>query len=813
MGNRQTQRPSTSTGSRNVNVRYLSGLLVVVAVLVIGVVLTHYWQMPKHTAFLRQRAAELVAQGDSAEAVHYLRLYLALCPDDFAAFTDLALQLPKLGTREADFEAHRKLQQVLRRDPENRQAREALLQNCVRQGDYHTAVRQAKRLESMSDLQAEDWRLIARAYRGSENKDAALAAYGRAVAETPHDLNAYREYLDLALRQAIRRRDGEKLLEKMVADNREDPLAYLLSYALRRDHRLPGAEEALAKAKSLGPQNVEVLLMSAGAAMSRDKAQAGKLLRQANQIAPDDPRVLLVYGKWQSEHGDVERALELLCRGHATAGEQSPEFAWRIAEILIEQQRVEEAIPYIAEVKQASLYEPVYLFLRGRTELLGGDIAAAAASFAEGRQLISSSRYYGTADRYRSELLYKFDLGLAGVYFNQRNLSEAIVAAKRAHDTLPSELMPLTTLGSLYYETAQFTDAVQAWRGAIQYPRCPAMVYFELARSLFYEQMDRPQRQRQFKEYLAAMDSARRTIPNLPDLVLLDAEYLLAVGKPAEAVTALVAGTQGHPDNPHLAHSLLRALIATGQYRQALKQLRRIKQKFGQTLALTLAEVALHVRRKEPELAEKLLQGRLAKASAQEQVPILSNLAVLVWNRGDLAEAERLFTQATQVFPDDIEPQANLVEFYLQEGKSQKIQELLKSERAVEDPVGLFRQWCEALLALECQSVPQQAILSLLGSRRQSMQTTRADWWGTLHVAGAVHELRNEPKRAIVDYQRAVRTGPAPPSLVARLARLLVAQNRMGNARELLDRVGRQRLLTPADVRLAKELGVSDKAR
>ena len=152
-------------------------------------------------------------------------------------------------------------------------------------------------------------------------------------------------------------------------------------------------------------------------------------------------------------------------------GRYYPEFAWRLAEILIEQNKSPEALSeYLQVVLKLRDYQPAYRFLRGRAEMVQGNLDLPAKPIGDPAGDWSNSlaclRKHGVI----VTSCFKFDLALAGIAYGRGDDAKAIRLAEAAHERIPREFTPLITLGEIYYELGDLDKSEKAWAEAIERP-------------------------------------------------------------------------------------------------------------------------------------------------------------------------------------------------------------------------------------------------------------------------------------------------------------------------------------------------------
>lgn len=143
--------------------------------------------------------------------------------------------------------------------------------------------------------------------------DEALAAAREAVAQQPHDAQAYR-MLAAAQRLAGEVDASLETIDRAIELDPENADLHLeRAGALLRTRRLDQAEEALAKSSGLDPNLFPAYTLQAQLALGRGEFdEAQRLTRTAARIHPDHPQIAALEGTLALRRGDADRALGIL---------------------------------------------------------------------------------------------------------------------------------------------------------------------------------------------------------------------------------------------------------------------------------------------------------------------------------------------------------------------------------------------------------------------------------------------------------------------------------------------------------------------
>src|SRR5262249_46160293 len=144
--------------------------------------LLHRFQLGRHARSFRALGEQALQNGDHARAVLYLGRYLALQPADIQVEAQYGLALDKLAaTSGAELRAYHVLENVLRRDPENLEVRQALGGLAVRLDRFASAVQilEPLRLAGVDQAELED--TLAWCHLGLSQREQSIQCFREAI--------------------------------------------------------------------------------------------------------------------------------------------------------------------------------------------------------------------------------------------------------------------------------------------------------------------------------------------------------------------------------------------------------------------------------------------------------------------------------------------------------------------------------------------------------------------------------------------------------------------------------------------------------
>lgn len=796
--------------NRRVNPLWLGGTIAVLILVPAIVVTLHAIQAPRLSQFLKQRANDLLAEGKTVEGTQYLQLYVRSNPDDMPEALRLAMLWLDSDDPYALYESQQILLRAVRSGDKSPSVRIAALRLHLLMGEKAEALRAARELESIPSLDASAWRLVAEAYDINDQKSDALRAARASIDEDPNDLLSLAMYLPLVMQVSSNPDEMRSETAKRVEDSKDKAMANLVAYTALRNAGLPEASAYLARAVELGPDNVEILLMAARDATDKDPIAAQKYLERVSALAPNDERVDLTFGNWLAWSGRPQEAYDALRRGYQKHGRYFPEFAWRLAEILIEQNQKPDAVSeYLQAVLDSRDYQAAYRFLRGRAEMIKGNLDRAESQLVIAKRLIEQFGMPSQSWSDRDELLFKIDLALAGIAYGQGDYQKAIRLADSAHERMPREFTPLITLGEIYYSLGDLDKSEQAWSEAIDRPFHPPGALLGLLRTRLGQLAELPASQRQFAQLFELLERAKRRIPNDVNLTLLESEVQWMSGQTSEALDTLRAARQLYDRQPIVALSLIRLLIATENYAEAEKQITKFDKDFGPQMASVLSRATLKAQQGEFAESRSILTSHESLFPPPTQATrfrLIGQLDKLL--RSNKVAGEK-FATACEADPDD-----DLAWMYrwtwinTAEGSEPSDQAIEQARKKFGDANVRWR-WADSIRAYERNVANPALAAPTLAEHAAVLHQNHRQHWATWFVKGLEAEVNDRPEEAIQHYLKAIARGPALPSVTDRAVRLLIRSGATEDAAATLESARTQRFPFVNDQMMMAELDLA----
>ncbi|MGE3817934.1 MAG: tetratricopeptide repeat protein [Isosphaeraceae bacterium] len=432
------------------------------------------------------------------------------------------------------------------------------------------------------------------------------------------------------------------------------------------------AEADLDKALAVDPENPEVRMTAARAALKRrDTLTARKHLQAIPESFRSGLNYRLLEGLIALTDRQPEEAIRTWRAGLVESGGANAELTWRLAQILLEVGRIEEARTLIEQCRRLEGEEsPRYRYLVGLAHLKSNQPNEAIREFEAVR--------YKIDPMLESQLQY----ALGQAYEGTRNTAKALEAYQRA--TVVSRDWNAPWLAAASLELA--TDPAQAkatLRKGLALNPTDSRLLGSLARLLWSEQLKLPLAERRWAEVERILADARKFAPGDPDVALIQAEYLGAIGKPEEALGLLEAAAKLRPEAPELWLALASAAVRRTELGEALNWLDQGIAAAGPQAGFFITRATILVMKGDVTKGRDALVEGLQKCPSTQHPLLWKTLGELYQARRDLPSARAAFQAWAKLQPENPDPWIALVLVAIDEGDEANIASAIESIRKV----------------------------------------------------------------------------------------------------------------------------------
>jgi tetratricopeptide (TPR) repeat protein len=791
---------------RRVNGKFgvvLGSVLVAVGV---GVHFLHGYQLRRHAGIFLWQADRAGAEGRRDQELEYLRRYLTLAPRDTEALARYGLALKEQATTRAGrLHAFLILEQVLRREPGRTAVRRQLVPLAMDLGLFTDAAVHLDILLKETPDDGELELLFGRCKEENREYPQALEYYTRATLHTPRPHDGYVRLAHLYRQQFKDPDQADRVMDRLVQDHAAAYPAYLARARYRSQFGLPGVAEDWQRARTLAPEELEVLLAAAELPLEReaiDEARQG--LEAVRTRAVREPRWYRAMATLELKAGRWERAVGYLRDGIAAFPRQH-DLGWNLADLLIQGGKADEARVIVRDLRRAGYAPELLDFLEARLLVQQGAWSSAAECLEDLRPRLL--KY--------TELPRQVDLLLGLCYTRLGDVERQLAAFQRAVDADRSWVQAHEGLAAAFLAAGRLDDALGQYRRLMTLRDAPPGGWIMLARLLIVRNLREPAARRDWDEVHRVLDQAARVLPAATDIPLLRAEVLVAQNRPDRAQELLEQTRDQRPDVIDFWNALATLAERRGEPESALRLLDQAKPAVGDTVNWRLAYAAYWTRRGGAGAREHLaaLEKGADVFTPEDQARLRHALAEGYYHLGAEAEAERLWGELASQRPDDLRARIALFDLALQRGDDDQLRHWLGEMRRVEGEHGAMWRYGEAVLALRQARQGDPSQLGDAARLLAEVARRRPSWARVPTLEAEVSELEGNAERALEKYLRAVELGERQPTVIRRAVQLLSERRRYLEAEQLLGRLQEQMPLTGDLQRLASAVSQHTRGR
>lgn len=781
---------------RQLNVRLLILTLVAVSVTALAVFLLHRFQVQRNAGILLSEAERAIAKKQLRLAATHLQHYLTYVPEDTRALALYGQTLGKIGNSPAvRYQAFLLLEQALRRDPQRHELRREAVQLAQDLYRFSDAARHLTVLLQQTPKDAELWYRLGRCQEAEGNYSRAEESYRKALALDARHLATYERLTNLLLFQLERPAQVIKLLDEMVAANKDSYQAYLgRARYLNNSGERSRAWEDVRQAARLAPDKPEVILTVAELEFlggAPDKARAE--LERGLKVNPGNVPLLRTLAWVELKQNHRDRALEVLREGLKQVPD-SADLQVALADLVVENGPSPEVTELLHKLQKQSIEPGILECLQSRLLLQQGQVLPALDLLHQAAAQLRSPAWQAQVAYLQGQCQE-----LLG------DLQEAIVSYRRAVNRNPSWTGARQALAGVLLASGRSNEALLELRPIREATDATSAVELLQARAQIVQFSRLPDNQRDWSAVEDSLTRAERKKAPPLELALVRAEMAALRGQWEQAAETLQQARQQQPREVRLWLALADLARRRQRPDEARQILEETAAKCGDSLELRLAWVRYWSRGN--FTAQTAQQGlleqerQLKSMSAEQQVRLLRELAAALHRLGDLPGAERLWREVSQRLPRDISSRQLLFEVALHSGKESEARRWVDELKQIEGDRGGVWRYAEAALLVAQASGRDQRRLAAAEKLLKGLTEQQREWGRPYLLLGNIAEWMGRPEEAIQHYQRALLLGEVQPASVTRLVRFLMARGQHFEAEQALRKVEQ---LMPLDRELAR---------
>jgi tetratricopeptide (TPR) repeat protein len=789
--------------NRTVNFKAVAILTVMIAMSGVTVHFVHGYQVKRNSRELIEQASRAERDGQPTEAVQCLELYLGLIPGDIDAQARYALVLKNLAkNQQQKLRAFFVLEKVLRRDVDRDDVRRAAAELGLQFGRFDEVRGYVDTLRRRSPNDADLAMLHGQCELGLGNLDKATSDLVRATELAPQQIPLSIEAAGLLRSKKLDRPlIADEVVENLSRRGQPPQAAHEAAARYFTQHReMEKAERQLQLAISgTAVPTADLLLLAAEVTQLRSRSpEARQYLERGLSLYPKDARIIRLLAQVNLREGRRDEAKRLMATASQTIPER-PEEIFLTADTLIELDLLDQASEHIAKLEAGKAVDAAPM-LRGRLLMKKGSWGHARAELEKARN--------GVVAPALAKFLYVW---LAECYEQLGSADQALIAYRQSSEFdrtwTPARMGLAVSLAS----TGQLEQAIEEYRNLLAQG---IDVRSELGRLLLIRTQQLPANDRNYGEIERLLQSGPGTDQPAPELVSLQAEVLLAQGKPDDAKRLLE--TERDRDPTHYGTWLALANLArsVGPADADLTVLAEAEKRIGPRVEWELARARHWLQTSPAEASAQLkkLEPIAERYPAAEGVRLLSGLAGAYKALGDASSAQRLWRQIVDRAPDNLAARFALFEVAVQMGVDEEAEKNLGELRSIEGPNGPLAAYGEAARVIARAVRGDATALTAAGAPIAKAVELSPTWSRVLALQAQALELNGRPDQALEKYLEAIDHGDRRIGVVGRALQLLYQQRRYAEANALAGRLSNQALVDSNIGRLVAEVWAASAA-
>ena len=771
---------------KRINLRFLIVLVALVAALGGGSLVAYKIQRKRSVEALLAQAKAAEKAGDRVKADGLYAHYLGFRGDDNATMADYGLMLAgDANTREARAKALSVLAQVVRRDP----GRADVRREVVRIAMDRTVRQYAQALEQLEALMAaspDDGRLefqAAQCLEGGRKYPEAVEMYSKATAHAPDQADAYVRLAGLLRARLAKPAEADKVLDRLVEHNPGSFRAYLERGKQRLAGGAKGAEQDIARALELAPDDVDVLAMAAELALGRGNVDdARPLVARCLKARGKEARFHDLAYRIELRAGRNDEAEAILREGIEGGADPDGRIVLLVdlADLQIKRGNYPEAGKTIGRMGEARVRPELVKYYEAR-------VVAGEGRWREAAGLLDDVRAaLATPDNPR--MASEAELLLARCRERLGETDRRCAALQRALALTPRDLQARQAFAEALAASGRLDEAV------LQYQDLEAdapQTRTALARLLIIRNLQRPPAGRDWAEVDKILASAESAAPGTLEVQLLRAEALAGRDRLNEARKELVAAAGRFPGREAPSVALAGLALREGRPGVASEVLDRADRELGDRAALRLARADAWVARG-GDGAVGALQ-RLAEGTDRlpetDRPTLLRGLAEAHRRLGDLPGARRILDRLGEQAPDDFALQLARFELAFQSDDGEGMKSIIGAIGDKDEVAALLARARYLAWSASRESRRGDAARASLDQARQLLgqaEARRPGWLPVVFTSACVDDLAGDPDRAIRGFLQAIELGERTPAVGLRAIELLASQGRHDQADEVV---------------------------
>lgn len=782
-------------------------------------------------AFL-DRARQLEKEGKLNSAVNYYQRYLTARPAD----SDVLVQLVDVYSQGERTGARlRRLNQLLYRTlgqiPDRHDLRVQLADNLLDLGAFKEASTEAtSALSAGLEDDFEARKIVALARMALSDVDSTVDP-AQAISDLTDLSNERPGDTELAVVTASALRNqpssstlsadtdsasmADVLIDQLVAADPTNVDALLARYRYRSTYRLPNAAEDLAAALELDPSHVEAQLLAASDQDFSHEIDPEKTLRDVIETSPSDARGYLALADLLTEKGERDEAIRLLKAGKAET-DSDPLLGLALAVAQLDANRTDEAEGTILDLVRETA--PLLARLDGRSrDSLTGQLRLLEARLAAARgddevaidklQAVvatsqrnvgrTKSTEWGQATNLLAQLHAKVGQSDKAAYYWEQ-LAQAFPHDPRLVEAAVESLL----------KHGRSEEAIQLIEDHQKISEPSDRLLVQRALAHLATQLKRQVNERNWAEFSRALAAAKEATADDVNLTLSEVQYLIATDDIPAAMNVLRSSEGTLGDDARYWQYAALIYQQVGEVDDAQRALDEHQEVAKSVVESARLRTVVLVRDKKFAEAAQFLADAATSAEASERGELRLMQASTLASSGD-------YDRAFDFLKKELEGFDNADEALLQIGieVAATVGDLKRARKWESQLIDKSNNSFEARFAGVRLDILD--FVNLAHRDRQNLEqaigeltTERPNWYPVVALRAAYARLNDQPRRALIDYQRAVELGDRRPATLQQLVALLYEAGRLDEVEDYMAMLDSDQQTLPFFDALAIEIAV-----
>ena len=791
--------------------------VITLGVLVVILPTTYLWyrhQLQRTSTALLARAEQLQKEKNWAQATVYYQRYSLLEPDDTQALVKLVeVTAKREPTPEGLYQLNNLLYRTIGRVPERHDLRRMLAENLLKLGAVEEAEKEAQWLLKNAPEEARAARkiialsLFARSKSdGGGTLSQVAGALHAAATESPSDV-ALVEAAATTLREhptAVEIADttsasaADQMLDRLVSMDPQKVDARLARFRYRTKYKLPDADSDLKAALELEPENLDAIVASAwskvvNAPTAEALAEAEKLLGRAILAAPEDPRAYLLLASVLEQSSKPDKALELLERGvDATGHDFNVELACASAQISAKKLDAAKQTMQSLESRSSAYFARLdgntRTDVQNRMQLMLArlELAQEQPSLAVPRLKALLVTVEATPDYQQSPVWLDASRYLGQVYESLEQWDKASEYWGNVARALPGDEFVVRHAVNAYLKTADPGTAIATIDEYVRVAKPRDELLVQLARAHLMLQLSRPEIERNWLEFEAALKAAKSVAPGRKELVFCELAYLQA--KPdRDAVTVLLRACEKTPlsGDSEFWQVAARTYQGIGQPEDMRRAADRHRALASNAIDPAVLEATLLAHEGKRKQADEVLSnlGQSLKPEERKRIERLRIEVLLADN--DISGAFQRAQKLVDADPKDSASLATGIDIAISAGQLKTAETWESTLGEVTDKGPEFTSLRARRLLVSFERLTPQEKEELQQAITQ-LRTARPKWFPAVALAAQLAQAEGDTRKALGDYELAVQLGDRRPATLLQIVTLLNQYGTVEDAQKYL---------------------------